>query len=304
MSARRLLLPATALAPLVLGAVVTLLWWLADPDRTAYAVVPLHRLPLLLGLALTALLGAGGIGALIAAQLARRERETLVEDTVAARRRLLSRLDHEIKNPIQGIRAALADEPSDRQRASIAAQTDRLVGLLRDLRKIGEVEHMPLEIVPVDLGALVHEAIQSVRDMPAAADRSISASFPVAPRPLPPVRADEDLLFLALVNVLTNAVKYSEPGATVEVRGRAEDDAVLVEIADTGRGIRPEDLELVWEELGRSRDVHGIDGSGLGLPMVRAILRRHDGSADLSSWYGEGSTVTLRLPVAGPTQPG
>lgn len=302
MSARRLAALAAVLAPILLGFAATLIWWGLDRERTVFAVMPISRIPLLIGAVLSALALAAALGAAAESILGRRERRRLLQDVAASRRRLMSRLDHEIKNPIQGIRAALADEPSDRQRASIAAQTDRLVGLLRDLRKIGEVEHMPLEVAPVDLAALAHEAIEAVREAPGAGERRFSASFPTAPRPLPPVRADEDLLFLALMNVLSNAVKYSRPGAAVEVRGRAEDDTVILEVADTGRGIPPEELMLVWEELGRASEARGIEGSGLGLPMVRAILERHDGSAELASWYGEGSTVTLRLPVGGPSR--
>ena len=115
---------------------------------------------------------------------------------------------------------------------------------------------------------------------------------------------DEDLLFLALVNVLTNAVKYSAPGDAIEVRGRAAEDVVVLEIADTGRGIAPEELDLVWEELGRAQEARSVEGSGLGLPMVRAIVERHGGTARLDSWHGEGSTLTLSLPAAGPTAGG
>ncbi|MGO1199583.1 MAG: sensor histidine kinase [Dermabacteraceae bacterium] len=84
------------------------------------------------------------------------------------------------------------------------------------------------------------------------------------------------------------------------MRGRAADDVVVLEIADTGRGIAPEELDLVWEELGRAQEARSVEGSGLGLPMVRAIIERHGGRAGLDSWLGEGSTVTLTLPTQGP----
>lgn len=129
-------------------------------------------------------------------------------------------------------------------------------------------------------------------------------SLPRAPRPLPMVTGDDDLLFLAVSNLLSNAVKYSSPGDTVEVRGRAEEGWLVLEIADTGLGIPADELEVVWEELGRGREAltTAVDGSGLGLPLVRSIIRRHGGQAVLESWHGEGSTVTLRLPLAGARQ--
>ena len=221
-------------------------------------------------------------------------------DRAAQQRRLLSRLDHELKNPIQGIRTALADEPSAQQRTSIDLQSRRLTRLLSDLRKVGEVEHTELELGPVDPTSLVEEAVDALREQPGAEERQIVLSLPRAPRPLPVVTGDDDLLFLAVSNLLANAVKYSSVGDTVEVRGRTDDGWLVLEIADTGTGIAADELDVVWEELGRGRDAlaTSVDGSGLGLPLVRAIIRRHGGQATLESWHGEGTTATLRLPLA------
>lgn len=173
---------------------------------------------------------------------------------------------------------------------------------MSDLRKVGEVEHTELELGTVDPTVLVEEAVETLRELPGAEERQIVLSLPRAPRPLPAVTGDDDLLFLAVSNLLGNAVKYSSPGDTVEVRGRTEDGWLVLEIADTGTGLPADELDMVWEELGRGREAltASVDGSGLGLPLVRAIVRRHGGQAVLESWPGEGSTVTLRLPLAGP----
>ena len=212
----------------------------------------------------------------------------------------MARLDHELKNPIQGIRAALADEPSERQRANIDTQAKRLSGLLSDLRKISEVEHADLEIAPANLTELVDEAVATVSEVDGAEERHFTVALPRAPRPLPSIEGDSDLLFLAVTNVLSNAVKYSAPGDTIEVRGREDGAHVILEIADTGRGIAPEETAMVWEELGRSADVRGTPGAGLGLAMVRAIVERHGGTASLESWLGQGTTISLRLPKEPP----
>lgn len=293
-------LAAAVVVPVVLGLAISVIWWASGGEGTFYTTVPLAWLPAVVGLLIALWL----LPVLIAVILMRRHgeqvrRRTLGEQT-ASRRRLLSRLDHEIKNPIQGIRAALADEPSERQRASIDAQSRRLTSLLSDRRKIGEVEHTELELTTIDLTTLVEEAVATITETPGAEQRRLTVSLPTAPRPLPALVGDEDLLFLALVNVLANAVKYSGDGDAIEVRGRTVEENVVLEIADTGRGITTEELDLVWEELGRAQEARGIEGSGLGLPMVRAIIERHGGTAHLDSWYGEGSTVTLTLPVAGP----
>ena len=293
---------AFAALPLAIGVVASLVWSVLGESRHIYFSMSLAWLPLTIGAVLTlAALPALGAWWYTRHAVSKARRETVAEQT-ASRRRLIARLDHEIKNPIQGIRAALADEPSERQRSSIDAQSRRLTSLLSDLRKIGEVEHTQLEITQIDPSRLVHDAIETAREVPGASERSIRVSLPTAPRPLPPINGDEDLLFLCLVNVLSNAVKYSRPGDAIEVRGRQLESGIVLEVADTGLGISPDDLPLVWEELGRASEVRGIEGSGLGLPMVKVIVERHGGTATLTSWHGEGTSVSLTLPFAGPAR--
>lgn len=286
-------------APLVVGLVASLLWQVAGETRDYYVRGGLQWLPLVVGALLSGALLLWVVADLRARGRGRRALDAALADRAAQQRRLLSRLDHELKNPIQGIRTALADEPSAQQRTSIDLQSRRLTRLLSDLRKVGEVEHTELELGPVDPTSLVEEAVDALREQPGAEERQIVLSLPRAPRPLPVVTGDDDLLFLAVSNLLANAVKYSSPGDTVEVRGRTEDGWLVLEIADTGAGVPADEVDMVWEELGRGREARAasVDGSGLGLPLVRAIARRHGGTAELESWHGEGSTVTLRLPA-------
>ena len=291
------------IAPAALGLAVTAIWSAAGGGPPFYVLGSLTWLPFMIGLALAAVVGPALVTAQVLKGRAADGLQRELDEQSARHRRVLSRLDHELKNPIQGIRAALADEPSARQLASIDAQSQRLTSLITDLRRISEVEDTTLELTEIDITALVQEAMAGMRELPDATGRRITAALPRAPRPLPTIIGDEDLLFLVLANTLSNAVKYSRADDAIEVRGRAEDDQVILEIADTGRGIAADELALVWEELGRSRESHGIEGSGLGLPLVRAIVERHRGAVSLESWHGEGSTLTLRLPVAGPRPP-
>lgn len=287
-----------ALLPVLTGLVASLVWALTG-DAPRYRVTgALEWVPALVGLAITAVLVLWAVASSHTRRHAAVQLRKSLGEEAARHRRLLNRLDHELKNPIQGIRTALADEPSERQRRSIEVQSGRLAHLLRDLRKVGEVEHTELELGPVDPTALVEEAVAVLAERPETAQRRVVVSLPQAPRPLPQVHGDDDLLFLAVSNVLGNAVKYSAPGDSVEVRGREDDGWVELEIADTGRGIPEDELDLVWEELGRGREARGTEGSGLGLPLVRAIVGRHGGLCELRSWHGQGSTVTIRLPAA------
>lgn len=303
------------------------------PTRWRWLLVPL---PLLLGLVGAALLNeAGGprlnptlrilisvsvivfIGGLLASLLLAllmfwwgqraRYRHMLALQraaTIEDRRRFLQRLDHELKNPLMAIRAGLAnfsDAPSARARraalTSVEGQTLRLSRLIGDLRKIAELETRPLERGPVDLTGLLREVIELAREKPEADSRHILLSVPQAPWPLPTISGDWDLIFLALYNLLENALKYTRPDDTIEIRAREDGPAVIIDVADTGPGIDAEDMPHVWEELYRGRGARGTAGSGLGLALVKAVAERHGGQVRLHSRPGRGTVFTLQLPA-------
>lgn len=90
-------------------------------------------------------------------------------------------------------------------------------------------------------------------------------------------------MFLAAHNLLDNAIKFSRPGDTIEVRAFEDGAALVVEVADTGPGIPDEVLPHVWEELYRGEGTRSIPGSGLGLALARAIVQRHGGRAGVRS---------------------
>jgi two-component system OmpR family sensor kinase len=114
---------------------------------------------------------------------------------------------------------------------------------------------------------------------------------------LPAVLGDRDLLFLSIVNLLDNALKFTRPGDTIEVRAFEDRRSVVIEVADTGPGIPDDELPRVGEELYRGRAAHGVQGSGLGLALARAIVQRHGGAVIIRSRAGQGTVVTVRLPV-------
>jgi two-component system OmpR family sensor kinase len=172
--------------------------------------------------------------------------------TTEEHRQFLQRLDHELKNPLTAIQAGLANldgATNEQAIESIKAQTQRLSRLVADLRKLAELETRPIERSPVNLSEILQESVAIVQDEPEAAERSISLSLPQAPWPLPDVQGDEDLLLLALLNLLGNAVKFSEPGSRVEVRAFEDADMVIVEVADTGPGIPENEVPFVWRNF-------------------------------------------------------
>jgi two-component system OmpR family sensor kinase len=249
---------------------------------------------------------------LLQAQEDRRYRQQLAEhkaETARDRRLLLSRLDHELKNPLTAMRAALANvtasaDGPDRESGlrSIEAQVMRLSRLTADLRKVADVAGSDLDRRPVDVAALLEEAIEIAGGQPAAADRRLSVDLGAAP--LPPVMGDADLLAQAVVNLVDNAIKYTSPGDRIEVRAREAPGGVALEVADTGPGVPDQDLPHIWEDLYRSPDARTVPGSGLGLALVRAVVERHGGTVEAQSWVGHGTVVRILLPSAGPPEAG
>jgi two-component system OmpR family sensor kinase len=295
-----------ALIPIVAGLVIASL--MADiPTLTnpiIYMRVDLGTLAVIIGLALSALVT---MELVLCGWAGRRgeQRVTGVRAQVAeGRRRFLQRLDHELKNPLTAIRAGLANlanglatATQQEALASVEAQVLRLSRLTSDLRKLADLETRPLERVPVDVAELLQEAVTLAQEQPEAEARRLTLTLPQAPWPVPDVLGDWDLLFLATYNLLDNALKFTRPGDTVEVRAFEGGAFVAIEVADTGPGISQEELPRVWEELYRGQGARGIPGSGLGLALVRAVVERHGGRVTLRSRAGQGTVVTIRLPT-------
>lgn len=278
----------------LIAGLVTVLWWLGGETRLLYLDVGLWAVPLVIG-GLVAIGWAGGI-ALGSAKnravsAARLKSERLARET---HRTFVGRLDHELKNPVTALRMAMPRVTEPELAIAMRGQVDRLAGLVSELRKLSEIDDYPVAQEAVELTEVIDDVLQDVN----LADRQVVVSLPRAPRPLPAVWGDRDLVFLALYNVVSNAQKYSFSGDTLEIRAAEERSQVRIEISDTGCGIPADEVNQVWGELARGAGVRHIPGHGLGLPMVSAVLRRLGGQCELSSIAGQGTTVVLRLPIA------
>lgn len=236
----------------------------------------------------------------------------VVEDT-SERRRLenvrrdfVANISHELKTPV-GALALLAEtllderdpEVARRLAERLANEAFRVGGTIDDLLELSrlEVASAPAnEHVPVP--TFVTEAVARVE--PAAEQRGIEFAVEETPDRLTVV-GERRQLVSAVTNLLDNAVKYSEPGSSVEVRARTDGTWVDVTVRDHGMGIPRRDLERIFERFyrvdrARSRET---GGTGLGLAIVRHVASNHRGEVRVESREGLGSTFTLRLP-AGP----
>ena len=288
--------------PILVGVGLALYFLLSDPrnDPIVYLRADLGALSMVTGVIFSL------ITLLIILVLAwvDRIRQRAASKAAEDRRRFLRRLDHELKNPLTAIRAGLANLSEFAAHdgihdvlASVETQAMRLSRLSSDLRKLAELEEKLVEQSHVDMSALLRDAFSMAQEQSSAKERHLTLNLPQAPWPLPGVRGDPDLLFLAVYNLLENALKFSRPADTLELRAFEDGQEVVIEMADTGPGI-PEDEKIhVWEELYRGELGRGVPGSGLGLALVRAIAEKHNGRVGLRSRLGQGTVFTLRLPT-------
>jgi two-component system OmpR family sensor kinase len=228
-----------------------------------------------------------------------------LQDANDKRRNFLRRLDHEIKNPLTGLRAALvnlkeAKEDEERSRAVGNADraVERLTRLLTDLRKLSDLEERAIERFPVHVPELLEDVVTAVKILPVCDGREINVLIPKVPSPFPVITGDRDLLLLAVYNLVENALKFTSRNESIEVRALEDGRAIVIEVADSGTGIPSEDVSKIFEELYRGSNARGTEGSGLGLALVNRIVTMHRGGVGVRSSQTEprGTVFTLRLP--------
>jgi two-component system OmpR family sensor kinase len=234
------------------------------------------------------------------------ELQEVSAETRNNRRRFLQRLDHELKNPLTAIRAGLINISSEplseyveREVTAIKSQALRIGQLVADLRKIATLEIMTLEKTDVNMADLLESVVEIIKNRNHIERKKLTLITPNAPWPLPVIQGDPDLLLLAVHNLIENALKFTQPGDTIEVRASEKGEQIVIEVADTGLGIPEHELDRVWEELYRGSRARGVPGSGLGLPLVRAIVEKHGGQVTLRSKPDQGSVFGLILPIQG-----
>jgi two-component system phosphate regulon sensor histidine kinase PhoR len=176
-----------------------------------------------------------------------------------------------------------------------ARRMQRVVEDLISLSRI-EAEKFTTPTEAVDLEQLIEVSVESARRM--AEERQSELVTSIAPD-LPPIAADASQILQVLDNLITNALRYGEPGTPVTVSATLEDEMVHVSVTDRGEGIAPEHVKRLTErfyrvDTSRSRS---LGGTGLGLSIVKHIVERHRGRLTIESEVGKGTAVHVLLPV-------
>jgi len=225
---------------------------------------------------------------------------------------LLRAVSHDLRSPLAGVygqaqlleRRLTSGAPTDKLRESIKwilRGAQRMNTLIGDLVDSARSEHGELRLScrPIDLESALHEYL---RERSATMDTDRIRVEIVDP--VPPVLADRDRLERILDNLLSNALKYSEPGTPITVSIRRRGAEVVTSIADRGRGIAPEELSHLFQRCFRTPTAERREGLGLGLYITRLLVEAHGGRIWAESQLGVGSTFSFTLPVAGGERPG
>ncbi len=232
---------------------------------------------------------------------------TRLDDAFGNSRRFVADASHELRTPLTVIQGELENLASDTHLP--AELRDRIGSTLEEVERLGKIVQKLLalshldageaqsEWVKLDLSALVVATSEQMTLL--AEDKNIKVSSDVENRVF--VMGDQARLKQVVVNLLDNAVKYTLPGGSVHLRVYGSSGRGTIEITDTGIGIPPEAVPLVFERFYRvNRDRSSEDdGSGLGLAIVKSICVAHGGRVDVESAVGSGSRFLVTLPLAG-----
>ena len=217
------------------------------------------------------------------------------------RRQLAADVAHELRTPLAALQAGLEElrdglaTPDPARLAGLHDQALRLGRVVGDLAELSAAESaaLSLRMSDVDL-AEVARAVLAARDAQLrAAGLQVNAELHQGVL----VRGDADRLHQALGNLVANAARYCRPGDQVTARVRAADGQGVVEIADTGPGIPPDDLPHVFDRLWRGHASAATSGSGIGLAVVRELVTAHGGTVTATSPPDGGATFTIHLPL-------
>lgn len=216
-------------------------------------------------------------------------------------------VSHELRTPLTAIRGSLqlllADEatpdPGHTELLAVGLKScERLVRIINDMLDLSKIEagRLQLNLTLLSVETLISQAAADLE--PVAAQAGVHLATAVEPG-LPPIKADADRLTQALVNLVSNAIKFSPVGSTVQVAARMTRLGVAIGVADQGRGIAQEDISRLFQKF-RQLDQPGTrrtGGTGLGLAITKGIIEEHGGTVVVDSRVGMGSTFTFTLPA-------
>jgi signal transduction histidine kinase len=236
-------------------------------------------------------------------------RDVTTEQEVAkAKNDFVSLVSHELRTPMTSIKGytdlmikGAVGELNEQQRhfmTIVKSNVDRMADLVSDLLDVSRLEagRVRLVLERLDLASVVYEVSEELTET--LRQRELNLAFDLAPG-LPRVRADRGRVIQVLLNLLSNAYRYTPAGGTITIAVHAGEDCVQVDVSDTGIGIPERDRESIFERFYRVDHpvVREQAGTGLGLPIAKTLIELHGGKLWLCSEINVGSTFSFTLPL-------
>jgi PAS domain S-box-containing protein len=240
------------------------------------------------------------------------ERKRAAEETERLKSEFFALVSHELRTPLTSIRG-YTDMLSEREGAALSPKglefmdvirrnADRLDRLVQDLLLVTQVEagSFSVELRDVNIAELAANCKSAVE--PTAAEAGVTLECDADE--IPPFPADASRLEQVLGNLAENAIKFTPPGGKVSARIYEDAGNCVMEIADTGVGIEPDELEHLFDRFYRADSANRdqVKGVGLGLSIVQAIVESHGGTIDVASKPGAGTTFWVTLPMRQPAR--
>ena len=238
-----------------------------------------------------------------------------LEQASALKSQFLANMSHEFRTPLNAILGytsmllkGVSGELTDHQHRNlerIDSNSKHLLSIINDILDITRIEagKMPLTVTDFPIPELVREVLSEVEPLVARSTLTVTTQIDEA---LPPLRSDRQKVKQIVINLLTNALKFTPEGwVTVTVSADAATDRVAVAVADSGIGISPRDQDVIFEDFRQADDspTRRYTGAGLGLAICRRLAGMLGGDLTVRSALGEGATFTLVLPRRPPGDP-
>jgi signal transduction histidine kinase len=234
-----------------------------------------------------------------------------LEQASALKSQFLANMSHEFRTPLnamlgytsmllQGVAGPLAS-PQRRQLGRIESNGRHLLTIINEILDISRIEagRMPLQISRFDVPNLINEVRAELEPIILRSKLMVSIQLD---KDLPPLSSDRQKVKQILLNLLSNALKFTHHGSvTLSARRSARDRTLTLSVADTGIGIAPVDQEKIFEDFRQldNSPTRAYGGTGLGLSICRRLAQMLDGRIAVHSQIGRGSTFTLTLPLKG-----
>ncbi|MEO8311997.1 MAG: PAS domain-containing protein [Caldimonas sp.] len=235
-----------------------------------------------------------------------RQQAALAEREIQAKSQFLSRMSHELRTPLNAVlgftQLLQIEARQSAQSAQLAklehirAAGDHLLSLINDVLDLSGLEagEIRLSMQPVDLGDLVRQSLPLLQSLASQHDIALETGDTEGI-----ARADPTRLRQVLINLISNAIKYNRPGGTVRVESHAAPGEATLSVRDTGRGLNPEQIASLFEPFNRfGVESEGIEGTGIGLTIVKALVDGMGGQIDVESDPGRGTVFSVTLPAA------